>query len=435
MPGSRCGGAVVLAVTTDRQGRLWRLAEICSRCAASVPDCRVLATAPTPAPVSGSAPEAAPSQRPGVAPGGFIAPTSDRAPQPHTLAARTNTRTVVRPRAARRAGKIAQRTIPANLTPSALRDELLALGDEFRAYQSGEVIDLEHLAALHERKAVAFGQWADVAGDVGLRAEASRARDAARTTREMHQARRNREVHLPGPAPAPDADPTTEAAVVVKERLLTAGQGRAARGVLAYLTDRRIGTTPEARLVALMFTLRSARGGIGNIVGQDLTSWRISDPLAILAELQDTGWLQLTAAPETVLTARAEEPVQITLPDFLPGAAAPLALSKAARPRISGWAQRIVSDKKMRKKNAPAAARLLALYTAAHARSDGQLAAPGLPLTEVATFCALDAPGELTALLDPLADADWLTGAESTDGHLRGQLTGRTGIFVPTPES
>ncbi|MBZ4324059.1 hypothetical protein JNW98_32620, partial [Streptomyces sp. SCA2-4] len=42
----RCGGPVVLTVCADRAGRLWRIAETCARCAAAIPGCRVLDTAP-----------------------------------------------------------------------------------------------------------------------------------------------------------------------------------------------------------------------------------------------------------------------------------------------------------------------------------------------------------------------------------------------------
>jgi hypothetical protein len=41
----RCGGPVALTVYADRAGRLWRVAEVCARCAAATRDCRVLDTA------------------------------------------------------------------------------------------------------------------------------------------------------------------------------------------------------------------------------------------------------------------------------------------------------------------------------------------------------------------------------------------------------
>ncbi|UQA97107.1 hypothetical protein [Streptomyces halobius] len=39
---------MVLTVYADRTGRLWRIAEMCARCAAATPNCRVLDTAPPP---------------------------------------------------------------------------------------------------------------------------------------------------------------------------------------------------------------------------------------------------------------------------------------------------------------------------------------------------------------------------------------------------
>ncbi|GAA0899569.1 hypothetical protein GCM10009574_084550 [Streptomyces asiaticus] len=96
------------------------------------------------------------------------------------------------PRAARRAkrwGKIAQRIVPHDLEPDALRMELIELGDTFRAHQQRTEPDLALLAGLHERKARSFAWWAEVSGDGALRHEAKRAEKAAQTTREMHDNR------------------------------------------------------------------------------------------------------------------------------------------------------------------------------------------------------------------------------------------------------
>lgn len=61
--------------------------------------------------------------------------------------------------------KIAQRIIPPRLRPVVLRDELVELGDLFRAYQQRDEPDLELLADLHERKARAFTTWADATSE------------------------------------------------------------------------------------------------------------------------------------------------------------------------------------------------------------------------------------------------------------------------------
>jgi hypothetical protein len=70
-----------------------------------------------------------------------------------------------------------------------LRDELIELGDLFRAYQQREQPDLELLADLQERKARAFTLWADATGEGALRREARRAEQAAATARLQHHQR------------------------------------------------------------------------------------------------------------------------------------------------------------------------------------------------------------------------------------------------------
>ncbi|MFD9534701.1 hypothetical protein [Streptomyces sp. NPDC060010] len=71
--------------------------------------------------------------------------------------------------------KIAQRIIPHDLRPVVLRDELIELGDLFRAYQQRDEPDLALLADLQERKARAFTTWADATSEGPLRWEARRA--------------------------------------------------------------------------------------------------------------------------------------------------------------------------------------------------------------------------------------------------------------------
>ncbi|OSC55178.1 hypothetical protein B5180_40335, partial [Streptomyces sp. BF-3] len=72
-------------------------------------------------------------------------------------------------------GRIAQRLVPHDLRPVALRDELTELGELFRAYQARTEPDLAMLADLHARKAEAFHAWAEATADTGLRLDARRA--------------------------------------------------------------------------------------------------------------------------------------------------------------------------------------------------------------------------------------------------------------------
>lgn len=393
----RCGGPVLLTVYADRAGRLWRIAEMCARCAAATPDCRVLDTAPPPPriPPAGAdqaAGNPAPAREPaGSATGDAAAVFSDHAPSPSpasgaasaagpaSLPRARSGSPAAASRRTKRWGKIAQRTVPHDLEPDVLRLELIDLGDAFRAYQQRPEPDLALLAGLHERKARAFALWADVSGDGSLRHEAKRAETAAQTTREMHA---NRGGQVAADTVSGDGQPV--------ERLLTRQQAVHARTVLDYAAAHAPHPEAEVRLAVLMLTLRAARAGTGNVTGQDLTGWLPDDAERVLQQLAAADWLRLPGTVAEVMASRSEDPTAITVPTLLPEQPRPFGFGKTTRARISGWAQKAVGDRKIRKKKLPATTRLLALYTAAHARPDGRLGRPedgGLHLAQLAAFC------------------------------------------------
>ncbi|MEU3898292.1 hypothetical protein [Streptomyces sp. NPDC045251] len=307
--------------------------------------------------------------------------------------------------------------MPDDLQPEVLRQELTELGDAFRAYQQRPEPDLAVLADLHDRKARAFTLWADVTGDTSLREEADRAAVAARTTREMDANRHGVPVGGDGPA---------------VERLLTRGQGVHARNVLEHVRADSPLPGAEARLAVLMLTLRAARAGTGNVTGQDLSGWLASDAERVLEELADAGWLVLPedVTADDALMSRPEEPTQITVPTLIPTQPRPFFFGKVTRARLSGWAQKVVGDRKLRKKKAGPATRLLAVYTAAHSRPDGRLGGggeegDGLALDVVASFCGLR-PEDVAEHVGLLVAAGWLTeGADTAGGRLRGRLAER----------
>lgn len=429
----RCGGPVVLTVYADRAGRLWRIAEMCARCAASTPGCRVLDTAPptertnAPARPNHAADNADAHPTGSTGQKGAAAVFSDHGPFPASGTPASPAAGPLLPHAraaapatpfqrAKRRGKIGQRTVPHNLEPDVLRLELIELGDAFRAYQQRPQPDLVLLATLHERKARAFRLWADVSGDGALRREAQRAELAAQTTSEMHT---NRTGQVAGD--------TVGADVPVVERLLTRGQAVHARAVLDHVAAHTPHPEAEVRLVVLMLTLRAARAGTGNVTGQDLTGWLQDDAERVLQQLVAANWLRLPGTVADVMASRPEDPTAITVPTLLPEQMRPFTFGKTTRTRISGWAQKAVGDRKIRKKKLGATTRLLALYTAAHTRPDGHLGLPedgGLPLDQVAAFCAVS-PEQVSEHADLLVAADWLTGADTAQGLLRGQLTER----------
>ncbi|AXG82538.1 hypothetical protein DVK44_12075 [Streptomyces paludis] len=456
----RCGGAVVLAVLGDREGRWWQALECCSRCAAATPGTKIVstaaqvsaasgavsrtapaparvraaegrpaglpasaqfshsATAPVPQPVSASA-SASGSTSGSAAGSGFgsgAAPASGSAPAPGPAPgpAASGDASVPGPGRRRpRRPKIAQRIIPYDLRPVVLRDELIELGDLFRAYQRRSEPDLALLADLHARKARAFIAWADATCDTGLRLDAQRAEQAATAARLQHQ-------HRTGVS---SEDPSGVT------RLLTgAAQWEHARSVLAHVTDSTPLPGPEARLLVVMLTLRAAHSGTGNLVGQDLNSLGLSDPEQLMAELIDCGWLSIPGTVDDLVVSRPENPTPVTVPSLTPqpDAPGPFVFGKKMRPKLSGWAQRVISDKKLRKSKAPADVRLLALTLATRISANGRLGSSGegVALDFLASACAVDRD-ELPCLIERLTAADWLAEAVVTETHLTGRLTER----------
>ncbi|MFD0297404.1 hypothetical protein [Streptomyces sp. NPDC127118] len=283
------------------------------------------------------------------------------------------------------------------------------LGDLFRAYQQREQPDLALLADLQERKARAFTTWADVTCDGALRWEARRAGQAAAATRLQHQQRTGGTTDDDRPAVA---------------RLLTvATQWDHARSVLAHVADHTPLPGPEARLLVLMLTLRPAH--TGNLVGQDLTALGLTDPEDLVEKLTGSGWLTLPGTVGDLLASRPENRTPITVPSLTPheDGTGPFTFGKKMRPKFSGWAQKVVSDKKLRKAKAAAGTRLLALTLSAGTDASGRLGpgGQGITLNALADW-VLTGPGELQHLVDQLTAADWLTDA-ARPAHRAGDPT------------
>ncbi|MCK8679728.1 hypothetical protein [Streptomyces lichenis] len=410
----RCGGPVVLAVLTDRAGRLWRAIECCARCAAATPGARVAATAPNTPATRERATGAGDGERPGTGAPAFGPRFSH--PQgagPGPAVALPSPRRAVRAERPRPGGRIGQRTVPLDLHPAELREELIDLGRQYREYQQRTEPDLALLAGLHRRKAAAFAHWAEVTRDGGLRLEAERAEQAAATTLCQHR-------HRTGQA---DGD---ESGV---QRLLSApGQWRYARDVLDHVAEHPPLPGAEARLVALVLTLRTALTGVGNLVGQDLTALPLTDPERLVEELTGCGWLTLPGSAAELLASRPETPTRITVPSLMPRGddPGPFAFGRKTRPKLSGWAQRVIGDKKLRKAKTAAEVRLLALTLATWSEADGRLGPKGggLDTGRLADRCAT-APEGLPELVERLTAADWLAEAATADGRLTGRLTER----------
>ncbi|MFB9350178.1 hypothetical protein ACFFUA_22465 [Streptomyces heliomycini] len=419
----RCGGSVVLTVITDRAGRWWQALECCSRCAAATPGARTAAGPPPSAPPAAGRPAPAAAGtgvgRPHFSDQQVTARTGGPAPLPVPAP---------RPVPARRRrppeARVGRRVIPRDLRPVSLRDELTELGDLFRAYQKRPEPDLALLADLQERKARAFLTWSDVSCDVTLRLEARRAEQAAAVIRRQHQ-------HRTGCVPDGDGPGVA--------RLLTVpAQWEYARSVLAHVADHTPLPGAQARLLVLMLTLRTAHTGTGNLVGQDVNALGLTDPEDLVERLTGCGWLSLPGTVGDLLASRPENPTPVTVPSLVPDedGTGPFTFGKKTRPKLSGWAQRVVSDKKLRKAKAPAGARLLAVTLATWTDEVGRLGpgGRGVALNALTTRVPVGS-GELRDLIDRLTAADWLTDAALTDTHLTGRLTERVlPLTCPLPD-
>ncbi|SCE14929.1 hypothetical protein [Streptomyces sp. OspMP-M43] len=415
----RCGGPVVLAVITDREGRWWQVMECCSRCAAAHPTAKIAATAPAPdRPAPADASRSATAPTPTVSAfGPHFSHTGSGDAALHEVPAPRSERPERPERPTRkraRRGRIAQRFVPYELRPVSLRDELTELGEAFRAYQQRAEPDLALLADLHARKAKAFGAWADVSADTGLRLEAERAEQAAATARLQH-------LHRIGEAPEGEGPAVA--------RLLPAPvQWDHARAVLAHVAGHAPLPGPEARLLVLLVTLRTAHSGTGNLVGQDLKGLPLPEPEHLVERLVESGWLRIAGTAEELMASRPENPTRVDVPSLTPDESdpGPFTFGRKMRPKLSGWAQRVVGEKKLRKARTTAEARLLALALATGADGEGRLGpgGQGLDLGSLSSWCAVG-PGELPELVDHLTAADWLAEAAVTDTLLTGRLTER----------
>lgn len=142
--------------------------------------------------------------------------------------------------------------------------------------------------------------------------------------------------------------------------LLTTQQGEAARCLLSY-----VGSLPlagaDAQLLAVVVAIRAARGGVGNLTGQDLRSLRLADAEGAVAAVAALGW----QAQGDLLGGDPDSPVAITVPDLTDHK---LPFGKLMRSRVSGWTARTLAAKSVKK--ASPAARLAALFLAAHSSSD-----------------------------------------------------------------
>ncbi|MEU2484292.1 hypothetical protein ACIQGA_18275 [[Kitasatospora] papulosa] len=157
--------------------------------------------------------------------------------------------------------------------------------------------------------------------------------------------------------------------VAPKPFLLTPHQGEAARALLVYVSALPL-TTADAQLLATVVAIRAARSGVGNLTGQDVRTLRLADPEGAVTAFASLGW----QGHEALLGGDMVTPVGVTVPDLASRPDARLPFGKVMRSRVSGWTVRTLSAKPVKKTST--AARLAALFLAAHGPADEHGALP-----------------------------------------------------------
>ena len=198
--------------------------------------------------------------------------------------------------------------------------------------------------------------------------------------------------------------PSSAAAAARGPYLLTAQQGDAARRLLDYVLSLPL-SDPDAQLLATVIVIRAARGGTGDIIGQDLHSLHLMDPDAAVAALVTLGW----KPAGDLLTGDPLAPVPVTVP----GVVGALPMGATPRYRVSGWISRTMASKAV--KRSSSAVRLTALLLAAHGSADEQRPLPA----QLPDHCRIALP-ELLAkgFLADLSNGNFLLA--ETVAHLAG---------------
>ncbi|WP_175411941.1 hypothetical protein [Streptomyces sp. TRM64462] len=205
--------------------------------------------------------------------------------------------------------------------------------------------------------------------------------------------------------------------------LLSTTHADCLRHVWTYLASHRPGSTPEARLLAFVCTLRAASSGTASLTAQDISGMKLKDPGAALRDLTGSGWLAGTT-PDEVLQA-GSTPVACDVPSLQTTTAGLAGVTKSARPRLSGWAQRLFSHKRLRKHSPEA--RLLAAYTSSFATQVGE---GRVRVAEAAAITCVS-QGALTSVVDSLTQADWYVEAKIEDEWLVCRLDDEVVGFAP----
>ncbi|MEV0092635.1 hypothetical protein [Streptomyces sp. NPDC050738] len=206
------------------------------------------------------------------------------------------------------------------------------------------------------------------------------------------------------------------------QRLLTKHQGLAVRDTFAYLNKAFPALSPDARLFALILTLRTVCSGTTTFSADDITRLRLEDPKAAVTEFHTAGWADYSVSE--LLSAPAQRPASVrVLRDA--DMRHDLQMGDRTRSRASGWVTKSNSYRRLR--NQGSAVKLASLFLAAHADPAGHI---HVCTREIAVACAVRTEA-LPAVLDRLVASGWIEYLHTTDDQTVGQVDRSAQRFVP----
>lgn len=232
---------------------------------------------------------------------------------------------------------------------------------------------------------------------------------------------------------APASQTSPEAPSADECRPVPIGYGHAAVETLRYLDFMQAGHSPEARLLALLITLRLRKDGTFFMRSCDLSSARLSLSPAALEELIECGWAD-APLEEVLATGPGEKSVACRVPEFS-GGLEHLGISSASRSHINAWALQVALHPAL--VDHPAGIRLGAFYVTAHSNVTGPTVIHPRHMARFSRYTSRDL---VPPVLESLKEAQWLHSVQPgprPGDPVRVTLTrhGRRFApgFVPTP--
>ncbi|WP_189103661.1 hypothetical protein [Streptomyces kronopolitis] len=205
---------------------------------------------------------------------------------------------------------------------------------------------------------------------------------------------------------ATEARPTTPPDAVQEQdpdqaQPVPARFGALAADTLRYLDCGQAGHSPEARLLALLLTLRMRRDGTFFMRSCELSALRMDLPPWALKELIVCGWAD-ASFEEVCAAGPGDRNVECRIPELRDGLSH-LGITPSVRSRVNAWALNVACHPSLMDR--PAGIRLGAFYATAHCNATGHAA---IYPRDMAKLCRYTSRDLALPALEALQKSRWL---------------------------